>query len=171
MSTSSNTLTGELAATINQASGAASNNPRQLDDATLDMEVDQKVNRSLVVMQDFTKHLSSRGSVILEVPIKSLCNHPLQHPLNSKHSSTLAKDINMANLSPLFPMQGFTNYNWEKLMTLKDQDDVPEGLVAYIFDGGHHLAACRNLRDSMDKTWLVKLFPQGDLSFSCHFHY
>jgi len=171
MSTSSNTLTGELAAAINQASGAASNNPRQLDDATLDMEVDRKVDRSLAVVQDFTKHLSSRGSVILQVPIKGLYNHPLQRALNNKHSGNLAKDITTANLSPLFPMQGFTTYDWEKLRTLKDQDDAPEGLVACIFDGGHRLAACHQLGDGVVKTWPVKLFPQGDLSFGRCFHY
>ena len=110
--------------------------------------------------QDFLTGLWSRGRVLLTISVDRMVPHEYQREVSQEHVEDLADSIRLNNLSYLYPMKGYADYDWDDLVTLPALAPAPDGLVAHIFDGGHRLAAIKQLNLPMLTTWPVELFSQ-----------
>jgi hypothetical protein len=111
--------------------------------------------------QEFLTGLWSRGIVLLTVSVDQMVPHKYQREVSQEHVEDLADSIRLNNLSYLYPMKGYADYDWDDLVTLPPLAPAPDGLVAHIFDGGHRLAAIKQLNLPTLTTWPVELFSQG----------
>jgi hypothetical protein len=117
---------------------------------------------------DFLTGLWSRGKVILTVRWQQMQRHRYQRELKQEYVATLEQSIRHNNLSYLHPLKASTTYDWEALCQLGPLDPAPHDLIAYIFDGGHRLAALQRIEDEEGpfSTWPVELFPEGVICYT-----